>query len=114
MGHNGRSARKPSSGLVLTAGVPLLRQSVYKVPTSIAADCSVNVTAALQAWLDSLPDGATALLAAGGCYRVDGTPQLIDRNGLTIDGNGSTLRAFTDGPPERPRRSAAEDGTDGG
>lgn len=70
------------------------------VPSSIAADCSADVTAQLQAWFDSLPDGTTASLA-GGCFRAEGTLTLRGRNGLTIDGVGATLRASTVGDGHR-------------
>lgn len=69
------------------------------VPASIPADCSVDVTAQLQAWLDSLPDGTTALLA-GGCFRAEGTLSFRSRS-LTIAGGGATLRASSVGDGHR-------------
>jgi hypothetical protein len=62
------------------------------VPASIASDCSADVTAALNSWLQSVPDGGTARFA-GGCYRIDGTLTLTDRTDLTVDGGGATFRA---------------------
>jgi hypothetical protein len=61
------------------------------VPASIAADCSVDVTADLATWITSRPDGV--ILRFGGCYRIDGTLELRGRSGLTFDGNGSTFRS---------------------
>lgn len=69
----------------------------YDAPTSIPADGSVDVTTSLQAWLNTLPDGATARLANGGLYRTEGPLLIKDRAGFTLDGNGATLQAFTDG-----------------
>ena len=66
-------------------------------PSSIAADCSRDVTAELVSWIASVPDGSTASFAPNGCYRVDGTIQLKYRNGLTLDGQGATFKEFTNG-----------------
>lgn len=70
------------------------------VPPSIPSDCSVDVTAQLQAWLDSLPNGTTADLA-GGCFRAEGTLTLNNRFGITLEGTGATLRASTVGDGHR-------------
>jgi hypothetical protein len=82
---------------------------IVAVPASIAADCSVDVTDALAAWLTSVPNGGTARFG-GGCFRIDRTIILTDRIGLTIDGGGATFRAGTptgDGTPvDHPSRAA--------
>jgi hypothetical protein len=64
------------------------------VPADLARDCSVDVTAGLDRWLASVPDGATAQLA-GGCYRIDGTVTLQDRHDLIVDGGGATFSAVS-------------------
>ena len=66
-------------------------------PRTIAADCSVDVSAALQAWLQSVPDGSTILLAKNACYRIESTVEFRDRHDLLVEGNNATLRAFTAG-----------------
>ncbi|MGH9177587.1 MAG: right-handed parallel beta-helix repeat-containing protein [Acidimicrobiales bacterium] len=78
-----------------TGGTPI--GTVVTVPLTIAANCSVDVTSKLTSWIASVPDGSTLRLLPGGCYRIEGTVLVKDRNGLTIDGNGATLRAFTVG-----------------
>jgi hypothetical protein len=78
--------------------------STDTVPSSIATDCSTDVTDALQAWLDHLPDHVTAALRAGGCYRIEGTVVLADRHDLTLAGNGATLKATTVGTGGRLAR----------
>ena len=67
------------------------------VPTSIAADCSRDVTAALNAWIASVPDNSTLAFTANGCFRVDGTLIIHRRSGLTFQGNNATFRQVTDG-----------------
>ncbi len=67
------------------------------VPASIASNCSVDVSAALQSWIDTTPDNATLSFAPHACYRVDGTLMFENRDRLRIEGNGATLRAFTVG-----------------
>lgn len=70
------------------------------VPGSIPTTCSASspdVTAQLQSWVASVPDGSTIEFAANACYRVEGTLKFQDRNNLTFEGNGATLRSFTDG-----------------
>ena len=66
-------------------------------PGTIPSDCSMDVTDALQGWLDGIPDGSTIDFAAGSCYRVDGTFKVRERVGLTFVGNGATFRTVTDG-----------------
>lgn len=65
---------------------------VHTPPSGITDDCTQDETAALNAWLQALPDHATAQLAADGCYRAEHTVQIKDKTGVTIDGNGATLR----------------------
>jgi hypothetical protein len=80
--------------------------AVYTVPASIPSDCSRDVTAPLLAWIASVPDSSTLRFAPGGCYRVDRTLTIKFRNGLTLDGQGATFRAFTSGrelPPAQAR-----------
>jgi len=60
-----------------------------QVPTSIASDCSQDVTAALLSWIASVPDNSTIQFGSNKCYRIDGTLELTGRNGLTFEGNGS-------------------------
>jgi hypothetical protein len=78
--------------------------TVYNIPTTIAADCSRDVTAELNSWIRSVPNGTSSLpnvlmFGAEKCYRVDG--KLIQQNtyvvgdryyqNITLDGNGSKL-----------------------
>jgi len=98
-------------GLVLIAGLVLAgtigaraeqaTAATRTVPASIASDCSRDVTSQLGSWLRSLPAGSTAELAANGCYRVDGTIELRNRSGLSIDGRSASVRAMTEGDPNR-------------
>ena len=76
------------AGAVVTSAV---------VPTSIAADCSTDVTAPLNAWFASVPDNSTLAFTTNGCFRIDGTLIIKHRTGLTFEGNGATFRQVTDG-----------------
>jgi hypothetical protein len=62
------------------------------VPSSVSSNCSTDVTSQLLSWIASVPNGSTLRFASGGCYRVEGTLELKNRD-LTIDGNGSTFRS---------------------
>ncbi|MGY1618356.1 hypothetical protein ACI797_16575 [Geodermatophilus sp. SYSU D00691] len=65
------------------------------MPAGIAADCSADVTAELRAFLDGVPDHSTIVFTPRGCYRVDGTLELVGREGLVIDGRNATFRTTT-------------------
>lgn len=66
--------------------------TVVTAPTSITSDCSVNVSGAMQTWINSVPDGRTLRFTEAACYRIDQTISLTDRSNLTIDGNGATFK----------------------
>lgn len=83
-------------GAVTTSSSPNPAGDVT-VPASIASDCSRNVTADLNRWIASVGDGSVLRFTPFGCYRVDGTLRIENRNNLTFEGNGATFRAYTDG-----------------
>lgn len=60
---------------------------------SIPADCSANVTVQLNTFFAAQPNGAVITFPANACYIVNGTVQLVDRQNVTINGNGSTFKA---------------------
>jgi chitodextrinase len=91
-----RSAR--ASLVASTSACPTAGASV---PASVAADCSRDVTAELQSWINSVPNGRTLTFGAGACYRVEGVLLMQGRSGLTLEGSGSTLRASTIGNGHR-------------
>lgn len=76
-----------------TAPPPAPRGPVVQPPSSIAADCSGDVTDALTRWVNSVPDGSSVLFAAKGCYLVNGSVTVTRKTGLTFDGNGATFTA---------------------
>jgi hypothetical protein len=86
----------------LPGGAEPAQGPVATVPTTIAADCSRDVTEVLNAWVASVPDGSTLRFGAGGCYRVDGTLALRDRHDLTLDGRGGAF-ASSVVPPASPK-----------
>ena len=66
-----------------------------QVPKTIAGDCSVDVTKSLDLWLRRLPSGATASLQRGACYLVNGPLVILGKTGVTLQGNGASIRATT-------------------
>jgi hypothetical protein len=84
----------PPATTTTTTTVPTQPASVA-VPSSIADNCSSDVTAALDSWLAHLPSGAVVDFPSGACYAVSNTSTTLtlnDVNGLTINGDGATLR----------------------
>lgn len=67
------------------------------VPAAIAANCSRDVTAEVQAFIDATPDGSTLAFGSNACYRIDGTIRIRNRSHLVFEGNHATFKAFTDG-----------------
>jgi hypothetical protein len=76
------------------------------IPSSIAHNCSKDVTAKINAWIAAAPANATLTFVPNGCYRVDGKLLVRHKSGLTIDGKNATFRAYTSGrelPPSQAR-----------
>jgi hypothetical protein len=73
----------------------------YSIPSTIAADCSVDVTAVLTSWVATVPDYSVLSLPPNSCYRIDGMLELDGRNGLDFEGHGATFRAGTQGNASR-------------
>jgi len=68
--------------------------NAISVPTSVASDCSVDVTSALLSWISTVPNNSTLAFGSGKCYRLEGTVELRGRSGLTFEGNGSTFKSL--------------------
>jgi hypothetical protein len=75
--------------------------AVVPVPGTIARDCSVDVSAALESWIASVPDNSTLSFPSKACYRIDETVLLDERRQLLLDGNDTTLKAVTTGKRNR-------------
>ena len=73
----------------------------FEIPSSIRHDCSSDVAAAIQAWIDSVPDNSVLSLSPHACYRVDETLYLKDRHRLLVEGNGAAFKAVTMGTRKR-------------
>jgi hypothetical protein len=69
----------------ISAGIP--------VPASIDGTGATDASAALNAWVTTVPDGSTIGFPAGGIYRLDAAIKFAHRRNLTFEGNGATLRA---------------------
>lgn len=66
----------------------------------IASDCSVDVSAPLQRFFSSVPNGSTVRLARDGCYRIEREIDVIGKDRISLDGHGAVLRRTTLSPPE--------------
>jgi hypothetical protein len=100
-----RSLLVAVSALVLFSGLFAASSAgssaTYRAPSSIPADCSVDVTQQLLDWIASVPNNSTLTFPAGACYRVDGTLLVRNRTALTFEGNGATFKAGTTGGSNR-------------
>ncbi len=65
------------------------------------SDCSVDITGELVGFIASVPNGSTVAFEQGGCYRIEGTVEIVDRHGLTFLGNGATFEATTRADQQR-------------
>lgn len=73
--------------------------TTHSAPAAIASDCSTDVTQALTSWIASVPDNSTLVFPGSACYRIEGTIELGNRNGLRFEGGGATFRATTTTAP---------------
>jgi hypothetical protein len=62
----------------------------------VASDCSRDVTADFNAWLNTVPDGSDVFLRRNGCYLSNGTISFQNRHNMSIVGQGATIKAATD------------------
>ena len=78
---------QPAAELLHTADRPR-----YSVPGSITADGSRDVSAALQSFIDRVPDGSTIVFPRDATYLLGGHGlTLLDRHRLVVVGYGATL-----------------------
>lgn len=70
------------------------------LPNTIASDCSADVTAAIQSALGALTPGETLVFPVEGCFRVDRTVILEQKDDVAIEGNGSRFLRTAVSPVE--------------
>lgn len=96
-------------GLGVMTAAPVSAASVVSVPASIDASGGRDVTAALNAFFAKVPAFATVTFPSSGRYRLEGVLRLTHLVDVTIEGNGATLFAQTDGqgsvPPSKRYRA---------
>ncbi len=63
------------------------------IPSWIDATGASDASAALIAFIRTVPDGSTVLFQAGGVYRMDSALKLAGRHNLTLEGKGATLKS---------------------
>jgi hypothetical protein len=62
------------------------------IPDSIDSTGTSNVAGPLQSFIDAAPNGSRIVFKAGGTYRLDSVIRVRGKTGITLDGNGATLR----------------------
>jgi hypothetical protein len=72
---------------------PTPSSGAVQVPSTIDASGASDASAALNAFVKSVPDGSTILFKAGGIYRMDHALRVSGRHDLVFDGQNATLRA---------------------
>ncbi len=87
-----------SSFVAFPAAAGAASGATFSPPSSIPDNCSLDVSSALQAWLDALPAGSTAEFPANACYLTQETVTIQGTSDLTIEGNGAVLER-TEAPP---------------
>jgi hypothetical protein len=75
--------------------------TTVSVPDSIDASGGTDVTDALQDFLATVANGSTIAFPEGAQYRVDGSIGINGKRNLTVDGNGATVFATTEGERNR-------------
>lgn len=74
--------------------------ATYRVPASIDATGSTNAAGALNAFIDSVPNGSVISFPGSGIYRLNKGLLLAGRRNIVLDGNGATLRINGSGSDE--------------
>ncbi|HUD05676.1 MAG TPA: hypothetical protein VMR18_02005 [Candidatus Saccharimonadales bacterium] len=69
--------------------------SNYSPPNTIADNCSVDVTSALNSWLATVPSNSTIAFPANSCYLINSTLTLQNTDNISILGNNTTLTQTT-------------------
>jgi hypothetical protein len=86
-----------------SAGATVAGANTAIVPPSIDATGKADVTIPLNALLAAAPNGTTVVFPANATYRIEGTLAVLNKKNFTINGNGSTFFATTDGLHPRLR-----------
>ena len=66
---------------------------VHEVPAGITSDCSKPVDGELNAWLTTVPDGATITFRPGTCYAQQERLTLKNRRDLIVEGQGARFES---------------------
>lgn len=72
-----------------------------ELPASIDATGGRDVTAELDAFFAEVPNGTIVDFPRGGRFRAEGTVDIVDKVGITVRGNASTIFAKSQGDLKR-------------
>lgn len=87
------SVSLPPVPTIAPIATPAIAGSAVDVPAWVDATGATDASAALQRFVDGVPDGSIIRFAPGGEYRMDHGLVLRRRHDLVFEGNGATLRA---------------------
>jgi hypothetical protein len=79
-----------SNGTAVTFGT-----KDYIVPSTIADNCSTDVSGALNAWIASVPNNSTIEFPANACYGITSSLVINNRSNVTLDGNNGQVKLLT-------------------
>ncbi len=80
--NTGQAAGHKTAG----GGSVIVAPTYYAVPSTIAANCSVDVSKTLRKWLQGLPPGAVVTSPSTACYLINEGINVYNPDGLTING----------------------------
>lgn len=90
-----------------SAGAATVTNRIFQAPATIDGTGRQDVTAAIVAFIRSVPDGNTVTFPRGAKYRIESTVTIGARHNLVVDGTGAQFFATTDGTAATPIGPAA-------
>jgi hypothetical protein len=71
---------------------PTIPANSLYVPNSIDSTGNTDVSSQLQTYINNAPNGSTIVFKSGGTYLISQGMRLGNRSGITLEGNGATLK----------------------
>lgn len=71
---------------------PSIPPNALYVPTSIDSTGNTDVSSQLQTFINNAPNGSTIVFKSGGTYLISQGMRVVQRLGITLEGNNSTLK----------------------
>jgi hypothetical protein len=71
---------------------PSIPANAIYVPDSIDSSGTTDVASQIESFISNSPDGSIIVFKTGGIYKISHHIQVWGRNGITLEGNGATLK----------------------